>query len=81
MVKEYSYISTFKMGSTLENRHITVNKQDWRCLICACGETGKSPSQEIRKMIKKFLKDNEKLIVTAMEKQRLAIQKRKANGL
>jgi len=65
------------MINGLERHELNLSKGDWKCFNYLCQELGMKPSKRIRQLIEIDLKEHEEIILQAMEKQKVAIEKRK----
>ncbi len=65
------------MVNGLEPHKLNLGDRDWKCFNYLCRELGVSPSEKTRELIESCLKENEEIILRAIENQKIAIDKRK----
>ncbi len=64
------------MINGLEPHKLNLRDRDWKCFKYLCEELKISPSEKTRELIENCLKENEGLILQAIENQKIAIEKR-----
>lgn len=65
------------VNGTTEGHKFYLGDQDWKCFNYLCRELKTDVTKRVKKLIQDDLKENEDLILRAMEIQRAAIKKRK----
>ena len=56
-----------------------LGEQDWKCFCILCKELDTSTNKRINHLITKDLKENESVVLRAMNNQKNAIEKRKVS--